>query len=114
MVVSLLPPVIAAVTDARKMLVEESRRPDGPRSAGDKAEIDIEIEEFLADALTAIMPCRLVGEEAGSGREMDRTPAGSWTRTMAHVAGCRDIATPRFPSRSFRRANRFWAWFVRP
>ena len=64
-VVSLLPPVIAAVTDAGKMLVEESRSPDGPRGAGDKAEIDVEIEEYLADSLTAAMPCRLVGEETG-------------------------------------------------
>ena len=64
-VVSLLPPVIAAVTDAAKMLVAESRRPDGPRGGGDKAEIDVEIEEYLTNALTAIMPCRLVGEETG-------------------------------------------------
>ena len=64
-IVSLLPPVIAAVTDAAKMLVEESRRPRGPRGAVDKAEIDIEIEEYLADALITIMPCRFVGEETG-------------------------------------------------
>ena len=62
---SLLSPVTAAVTDAAKMLVEESRRPDGSRGAGDKAEIDVEIEEYLADALTAIMPYRFVGEETG-------------------------------------------------
>ena len=65
-VLSLLQPVIAAVTHAGKMLVEESRRPDGPRGAGDKAEVDVEIEEYLADALTAVMPCRLVGEETGA------------------------------------------------
>ena len=69
-VVSLLPPVIAAVTDAAKMLVEESRRPDGPRGAGDKADIDVEIEKYLTDALTAVMPCRLVGEET-DGRPGD-------------------------------------------
>ena len=72
-VVSFLPAVMAAVTDAAKMLVEESRRLDGPRGAGDKAEVDVEIEEYLADALTAIMPCRLVGEETGArpGDESD-------------------------------------------
>ena len=64
-VVSLLPPMIATATAAAKMLAEESRRPRGPRGSGDKAEIDVEIEEQLADALTAIMPCRFVGEETG-------------------------------------------------
>ena len=64
-VISLLPPVIAAVTDAAKMLVEESRCPRGPRGAGHKAEIDVEIEEYLADAVTDIVPYRFVGEETG-------------------------------------------------
>ena len=64
-VLSLLQPVIAAVTHAGRMLIEESRRTDGPRGADDKAEIDVEIEEYLADALTAIMPSRFVGEETG-------------------------------------------------
>ncbi len=67
-IVSLLPRVTAAVTDAAKMLVDESRRPGGPRGAGDKAEVDVEIEEYLADTLTAIMPCGLVGEETGIRR----------------------------------------------
>ena len=70
-VASLLPPVITAVNDAAKMLVEESRRPGGPRGAGHKAEIDIENEKHLAVALTAIMPCRFVGEETGI-RQRDR------------------------------------------
>lgn len=64
-IVSLLPPVIAAVTNAAKMLVEESHRPSGVRGAGDKAEIDVGIEEYLAEALAAVIPCRLVGEETG-------------------------------------------------
>ena len=45
------------------MLVEESRRPAGPRGAGGKAEIDVEIERYLADRLTALLPARFVGEE---------------------------------------------------
>ena len=45
------------------MLVEESRRPAGPRGAGDKAAIDVEIERYLADRLTALFPARFVGEE---------------------------------------------------
>ena len=64
-IVSLLPPVMAAVTGAAKMLADESRRALGPRGAGDKAEIDVEIEEYLAEALTTIMRCRFVGEETG-------------------------------------------------
>lgn len=61
--VSLLPPVIDAVDDAAAMLVGESRRPGGPRGAGSKAEVDVEIEQYLADRLTGILPARFVGEE---------------------------------------------------
>ena len=60
---SFLPSVIDAVAEASMMLVEESRRPAGPGGAGDKAEIDIEIERYLADVLTALLPARFVGEE---------------------------------------------------
>ena len=63
----LLPPVIGAVAEAvdeaATMLVDESRRPAGPRGAGDKAEIDVEIEQFLVHKLTALLPARFVGEE---------------------------------------------------
>ena len=58
-----LPSVIDTVVEAATMLVEESRRPDGPRGAGDKAEIDAETERYLADRLTALLPARFVGEE---------------------------------------------------
>ena len=61
--VSLLPGVIDAVDEAATMLVEESRRPAGPRGAGDKAEIDVEIERYLADRLITLLPARFVGEE---------------------------------------------------
>ena len=60
---SLLPGVIDAVAEASRMLAKESRRPAGPRGAGDKAEIDVEIEVYLADRLTALLPARFVGEE---------------------------------------------------
>ena len=60
---SLLPGVIGVVAEASTMLVEESRRPAGPRGAGDKAEIDVEIERYLADRLTTLLPARFVGEE---------------------------------------------------
>ena len=45
------------------MLAEESRRPTGPRGGGDKAKIDVEIERYLADRLTVLLPARFVGEE---------------------------------------------------
>ena len=61
----LLPPVVAAVTHAGEMLIQESRRPNGPRGTGDKAGIDVEIETYLQKALNAVMPCRLEGEELG-------------------------------------------------
>ena len=61
--VSLLSGAIDAVDEAATMLGDESRRPSGPRGAGDKAEIDIEIERYLADRLTTLLPARFVGEE---------------------------------------------------
>ena len=61
--VSLLPSVIDAVDEAATMLVEESRRPAGPRGAGSTAAIDVEIERYLADRLTGTLPARFVGEE---------------------------------------------------
>ena len=63
LVASLLPSVIDAIGEATAMLVEESRRSAGPRGAGSKAEIDVEIEQHLADTLTALLPARFVGEE---------------------------------------------------
>ena len=60
---SLLAPVIDAVSEAADMLVRESRRPEGPRGAGDKADIDVEIENHLAMRLMTILPVRFVGEE---------------------------------------------------
>ena len=71
LVSSLLAPVIDAVSEAADMLVWESRRPEGPRGAGDKADIDVEIENHLAMRLVNILPARFVGEEtpvrAGDG-----------------------------------------------
>ena len=63
LVSSLLAPVIDAVSEAADMLVRESRRPGGPRGAGDKADIDVEIENHLATRLMALLPARFVGEE---------------------------------------------------
>ena len=55
--------VIDAVGEAATMLAEESRRPAGSRDGGSKAKIDVEIELYLADRLTTLLPARFVGEE---------------------------------------------------
>ena len=60
---SILPAVIGSAARAATMLVEESRRLTGPRGGGDQAEIDIDIERYLADRLTTLLPARFVGEE---------------------------------------------------
>ena len=62
----ILPAVIALVKTAGVWLAAEFARPDGPRfSDGDTAPIDTEIELFLRERLTALLPARFVGEEAG-------------------------------------------------
>ena len=63
---ALLAAVIALVEAAGGWLVAEFSRPDGPRfSDSDTAPIDTEIELFLRARLTALLPARFVGEEAG-------------------------------------------------
>jgi ADP-ribosyl-[dinitrogen reductase] hydrolase len=63
---SILPSVIALVKQAGAWLADEFSRPDGPRfSHTDSAPIDTEIELFLRDGLTALLPARFVGEEEG-------------------------------------------------
>lgn len=65
-----LPPVLPAVIDLVKTagtwLAAEFSRPGGPRfSNTDTSPIDTEIELFLRERLTALIPARFVGEEAG-------------------------------------------------
>jgi len=62
----ILPAVIALVNTAGTWLATEFSRPDGPRSSdSDTSPIDTEIELFLRDHLTALLPARFVGEEEG-------------------------------------------------
>ena len=70
MTTATLPPILPAVIDLVKQagvwLAAEFSRPDGPRfSNNDTAPIDTEIELFLRDRLTALLPARFVGEEEG-------------------------------------------------
>ncbi len=62
----ILPAVIGLVRQAGVWLAAEFARPDGPRfSDGDTSPIDTEIELFLREHLTALLPARFVGEEEG-------------------------------------------------
>ena len=62
----ILPAVIALVHKAGDMVAAEFCRPDGPRANhADSAPLDHEIELFLREGLTALLPARFVGEEAG-------------------------------------------------
>ena len=62
----ILPAVIELVRQAGAWLAAEFSRPDGPRfSNTDTSPIDHEIELFLRGHLTALLPARFVGEEAG-------------------------------------------------
>jgi ADP-ribosylglycohydrolase/fructose-1,6-bisphosphatase/inositol monophosphatase family enzyme len=70
MTTATLPPILPAVIDlvrqAGLWLAAEFARPDGPRfSNTDTSPIDTEIELFLRERLTALLPARFVGEEAG-------------------------------------------------
>ena len=62
---AILPQVIAIVETAGSRLAAEFSRPEGPRGQDDKADIDVELELFLRDALLALCPGRFVGEECG-------------------------------------------------
>jgi ADP-ribosyl-[dinitrogen reductase] hydrolase len=70
MTTATLPPILPAVIDLVKQagvwLAAEFSRPDGPRSSNnDTAPIDTEIELFLREGLTGLLPARFVGEEEG-------------------------------------------------
>jgi ADP-ribosyl-[dinitrogen reductase] hydrolase len=70
MTTTTLPPILPAVIDLVKQagtwLAAEFARPDGPRfSDTDTSPIDTEIELFLRERLTALLPARFVGEEEG-------------------------------------------------
>jgi ADP-ribosyl-[dinitrogen reductase] hydrolase len=71
MTTATLPPILPAVIDlvrqAGAWLAAEFSRPDGPRfSDTDTSPIDTEIERFLRERLTALLPARFVGEEEGA------------------------------------------------
>jgi ADP-ribosylglycohydrolase/fructose-1,6-bisphosphatase/inositol monophosphatase family enzyme len=63
---AILPDVIEAVETAGRMVAAEFCRLGGPRFSDHvTAPVDREIELFLRDRLTGLLPARFVGEEAG-------------------------------------------------
>lgn len=67
----LLESVVALARQAGQMIKDEFYRPDGPRGGGDKADIDVEVENFLRAELQALLPgSAVLAEERGhSGDE---------------------------------------------
>ncbi|WP_338053637.1 inositol monophosphatase family protein [Metapseudomonas resinovorans] len=63
--VGLLERVVETVLSAGCLLAAEWERPDGPRGKGDKAEVDVEIEEQLRASLLRLLNCDFWGEETG-------------------------------------------------
>lgn len=62
---TLLDQVVAQVLQAGKRLTAEWARAKGPRGRGDKAPVDVEIEQQLREALLHLLPCDFWGEETG-------------------------------------------------
>lgn len=63
---TILPQVIAAATEAGRLIAAEFARPDGPRFSDHvTAPLDHEIELMLRERLLGLLPARFVGEEAG-------------------------------------------------
>lgn len=62
---TLLDSVVAQVLQAGKRLSAEWLRAEGPRGHGDKAPVDVEIEQQLREALLKLLPCDFWGEETG-------------------------------------------------
>ncbi|MBK4992372.1 inositol monophosphatase [Pseudomonas sp. S37] len=62
---NILPLVITAVELAGALLAAEYMRPSGPRGFGDKAEVDVEIEDVLRTELLRVLQCDFWGEETG-------------------------------------------------
>ena len=62
---ALLTQTIEVVIRAGQLLIAEWARVDGPRGQGDKASVDVEIEQLLRQQLLELFPCDFWGEETG-------------------------------------------------
>ncbi|RPU87611.1 hypothetical protein IPC881_07405 [Pseudomonas aeruginosa] len=56
---------VDGVINAGQLLIAEWARLDGPSGAGDKAEVDVEIEQQLRRELLQLLDCDVWGEETG-------------------------------------------------
>jgi len=83
---------IAAAHVEGERLSEEFHRAGGPRGAGAKAPIDLEIEERLRAALQALVPCDFLGEESGL--------------TPGELAGWRWVVDPHDGTSEFLKGRR--------
>ncbi len=63
--ITLLEQVVNEVRLAGELLASEWERPAGPRGYGDKAAVDIEIEQQLRKSLLRLLDCDFWGEETG-------------------------------------------------
>lgn len=63
---ALLQSVLGVVLKSGERLIAEWQRPDGLRGYGDKADVDIEIEQELRPALLQLLDCDFWGEETGT------------------------------------------------
>src|SRR5690606_33404763 len=90
----LLPLVIDAAREGGALLRAEFHRPGGPRGAGDKADVDIQVERLLRARLTALDPCGWLGEETESSgaRHDDRWVVDPQDGTSDFLKGRRGAA----------------------
>jgi ADP-ribosylglycohydrolase/fructose-1,6-bisphosphatase/inositol monophosphatase family enzyme len=70
--------VVAAVEAEGERLLAEFQLPGGPRGAGSKAPIDVEIELRLRAALQRALPCSFIGEETGETPCADPGAIDGW------------------------------------
>jgi fructose-1,6-bisphosphatase/inositol monophosphatase family enzyme/ADP-ribosylglycohydrolase len=70
--------VVAAVETEGALLLAEFHLPGGPRGAGSKAPIDVEIELRLRAELQRALPCPFIGEETGGTRYEDPGAVEGW------------------------------------
>lgn len=71
----ILPLVISTVEQAGRFLAQEYVRPAGRRGYGDKADIDLEIEEVLRAKLLKLLPCDWWGEGSSMSSRTSRIAA---------------------------------------
>jgi fructose-1,6-bisphosphatase/inositol monophosphatase family enzyme/ADP-ribosylglycohydrolase len=83
--------VVAAVETEGALLLAEFYLPGGPRGAGSKAPIDVEIELRLRAALQRALPCSFIGEETGETRCVQPGAIEGWAWVVDPHDGTSDF-----------------------